>query len=178
MKDWAHLNPLHLITWLNSHLFSPTPATPSPPLPNSLSMSLSTLLASKSARGSGDIGKWDGRMFKLELVFISCLISWRLSPWLSAANLCDLSEACRQEQRTERTHRHTHKMHIENTCSDILCYIQNSKSVINKRVLFNLDRLTHLLEPFINKQCLSTYMPLVLDSGHWVCHVSQRVYSM
>lgn len=62
----------------------------------------------KSARGSGDIGKWDGRMFKLELVFISCLISWRLSPRLSAANLSDLPEACRREQRTQSPHRHTH----------------------------------------------------------------------
>lgn len=62
----------------------------------------------KSARGSGDIGKWDGRIFKLELVFISCLISWRLSPWLSAANLFDLSKECGRGWRAEHEHIHTH----------------------------------------------------------------------
>ena len=91
---------------------SPFSFYPPPPPRSSLflpyqSLRLS-LLPFKSERGSGDIGKWDGRMFKLELVFISCLISWRLSPWLSAANPSDLSEAHRLKQRTNYTHTHTH----------------------------------------------------------------------
>ena len=86
----------------------PTPASFPPLLPLEPSVCVS-LPPPKWTGGSGDIGEWDGRMFKLELVFISCLISWRLSPRLSAANPVDLSEACRQAAAwLSHTHMNAH----------------------------------------------------------------------
>lgn len=135
-------------------------------------MSLSSLLPFKSARGSGDIGKWDGRMFKLELVFISCLISWRLSPWLSAANPSDLSEACRRERRTEWTHTHTHTQdaHGKHTRIYIAWRIQKFKVSHQQMCSFNLNAVTHF-NLFTNKQTTSehVYAPCL---GFWVLSVS------
>lgn len=101
---------LFIIMMDNIHHFDAFVVLPSPPAHPPLPqwpqrhVSCRRPLPFKSLRGSGDIGKWDGRMFKLELVFISCLISWRLSPWLSAANPSDLSKAYRREQPTSLRH--------------------------------------------------------------------------
>lgn len=181
-QDNLNFTPLLILISLSySHLtvealslLSPVPPPLFPLLPPSLPVSLLPPSSFKSERGSGDIGKWDGRMFKLELVFISCLISWRLSPWLSAANPFDLSEACRREQRTRHTHTHTHTGY---THIYIPFLYTNFKSVTDKHIL--LKWMLKWMKLFINKQTMSEYIyiPLVSVSGYWVCHVSQRVCS-
>lgn len=131
-------------------------------------MSLSFHRSFKLAKGSGDIGKWDGRMFKLGLVFISCLISWRLSPQLSVANLCDLLKACRREQtRHPRTHmkpRHLHTVSHTNF---------KRNSVTNVALWPGLSNTGIGLRAHSLRTCIA--LMLICDSR--VCRVSLRVCS-
>lgn len=100
-----------------------------------------SFLQTQNLKGNKDVRKWKRRMFRLEFVYISCLISWCLSPRLSRAAPSDLSETHRQEQRTfyadPQTHTYSHctlpcinrryKSASLHTCTRISICLENKK---------------------------------------------------